>query len=132
MFHTVSKSVSEYVPLVPDQSQPTRSQRHSEYSSTGPKPVSSSTDLKSVSECVPLVPDQSQLTRSQLHSKYHSYHESQTSIAVSESVPLVPDHSQPTPSQRHSMYHSHWSQTSTALTRSQSRSMYHWSHTSLN
>ena len=66
------KSVSKYVPLVPDQSQPTQSQRHSEYNSIGPKPVSSSIDSKSVSECVPLVPDQSQPTRSQLHSKYHS------------------------------------------------------------
>jgi len=33
MYHTDSKLVSEYVPLVPDQSQPTRSQRHSEYNS---------------------------------------------------------------------------------------------------
>ena len=84
------KSVSEYVPVVLDQCQPTRSQHHSEYKSTGPRLVSSSIDSKSVSECIPLVPDQSQPTRSQLHSKYHSYHWSQTSIAVSESVPLVP------------------------------------------
>ena len=61
-----------------------------------------------------------------------AYHWSQTSIAVSESVPLVPGQSQPNQSQRHSMYHSHWSQTNTALTRSQSQSMYHWSQTSLN
>ena len=117
-YHTDSKLVSEYVPLVPDQSQLTRSHPHSEYNSTDPRLVSSSTDSKSISECVPLVPDQTQPTQSQHHSRYHSYHWSQTSITVSESVTLVPDQSQPTWSQCHSMYHSDWSQTSTALTQS--------------
>ena len=78
MYHTDSKSVSEYVPLVPDQSQPTQSQRHSEYNSNGPRPISSSTDSKSVSEYVPLIPDQSQPTRSQRHS-------------MVQLLPLVPD-----------------------------------------
>ena len=78
MYHIDSKSISEYVPLVWNQSQPTQSQRHSEYNSNGPRPISSSTDSKSVSEYVPLIPDQSQPTRSQRHS-------------MVQLLPLVPD-----------------------------------------